>query len=706
MKHCTEAAAGVIERTLPGRSGEFVFESVDAENGLDLYEFEARGGAVQVRGTTPVAMCRGAYEYLRRACGCYVGWQGSNLSVGAQMPDHERVRVVCPHRYRHYYNVCTFSYTTAWWDWPRWQREIDWMALHGINMPLSHIGQCAIWQRVWRDLGIGDDDLANYFNGPAFLSWFWMGNNLGHAAPLTQNWIDSRAQLQKRIMARQLELGMTPVTPGFAGYVPPTFAQVHPEAKLLAVAGNYEAARSPTILDPRDPMFVEIGKSFVGQYRDEYGSGHIYLCDTFNEVHPPFPDDTKLDDLATVGRAVYDGITSGDEDGAMALQAWTFGYDSEHWPNEAIEAYFSRVPRDRLFILDLSAGESASQLPRFEPLRNQQWVWCVLHNFGQGTAMFGNLQKYGESYTCAMQDAGANGMIGAGATPEGIEQNEIVYEWVFDLTWSDRVPDVSRWLRDYVGRRYGSCPDNIAKAWQLLERTVYRQNKEPAPVYVKRPLLDLRSGYKNAGAVDMNGLRDAIELFLACAGDLKDCDAYRRDLADFLKQHLANVADAIMVGIAGAYRAGNGDGISDQSGKFLRLLDDIDTLLETRPEHRLATWVAAARSCASTESEADHYEWNARLQVTRWGGPRTITDYAHKEWSGLIRDYYVPRWTLFFDRLQQGVVDQSYDEEAWHEFMDEWEENWPRETRTTSDKPVGDTIAVAKELFACYRDGA
>ncbi len=28
----------------------------------------------------------------------------------------------------------------AWWDWERWEREIDWMALNGINLPLAFTG--------------------------------------------------------------------------------------------------------------------------------------------------------------------------------------------------------------------------------------------------------------------------------------------------------------------------------------------------------------------------------------------------------------------------------------------------------------------------------------------------------------------------------------------------------------------------------------
>lgn len=37
----------------------------------------------------------------------------------------------------------------VWWDWQRWEKEIDWMALQGINLPLAFTGQEAIWQKVF-----------------------------------------------------------------------------------------------------------------------------------------------------------------------------------------------------------------------------------------------------------------------------------------------------------------------------------------------------------------------------------------------------------------------------------------------------------------------------------------------------------------------------------------------------------------------------
>ena len=45
------------------------------------------------------------------------------------------------------------------------------------------------------------------------------------------------------------------------------------------------------------------------------------------------------------------------------------------------------------------------------------------------------------------------------------------------------------------------------------------------------------------------------------------------------------------------------------------------------------------------------YEYHARNQLTLWGPAGNIIDYANKQWSGLVRDYYRPRWELFAKQL-------------------------------------------------------
>ena len=97
------------------------------------------------------------------------------------------------------------------WRWRDWERCIDWMALNGINLPLAQTGNEYIWQKVWREYGLSDEEIRAYFTGPAYLPWHRMANIDQWGGPLPQSYIDGQHDLEKQILARERELGMSPV---------------------------------------------------------------------------------------------------------------------------------------------------------------------------------------------------------------------------------------------------------------------------------------------------------------------------------------------------------------------------------------------------------------------------------------------------------------------------------------------------------------
>ena len=99
---------------------------------------------------------------------------------------------------------------------------------------------------------------------------------------------------------------------------------------------------------------------------------------------------------------------------------------SGFWSNTRIEAFLSKVPDDRMIILDLS-----SELSPIWDITNsyfgKPFIWCLLHNYGGTRAIYGNLTTIATSPIDAMNTPGST-MIGVGMTPEAIEQNPVVYD--------------------------------------------------------------------------------------------------------------------------------------------------------------------------------------------------------------------------------------------------------------------------------------
>ena len=81
--------------------------------------------------------------------------------------------------YRYYMNVCTFGYSYVWWGWERWEREIDWVAMNAINIPLAFVGyyykdsitfsQEYVFGEVYADMGLSEEEILDHFTGIAFL---------------------------------------------------------------------------------------------------------------------------------------------------------------------------------------------------------------------------------------------------------------------------------------------------------------------------------------------------------------------------------------------------------------------------------------------------------------------------------------------------------------------------------------------------------
>ena len=118
------------------------------DDGRDTFSVKAADGELSITGSSPSAICYAFNLYLREACNSMVTCSGEHLSLPGRWPDYN-VSGESPYRLRYFLNVCTFGYTAPYWDWERWSEEIDWMAMHGVNMPLASVASEAIARRVW-----------------------------------------------------------------------------------------------------------------------------------------------------------------------------------------------------------------------------------------------------------------------------------------------------------------------------------------------------------------------------------------------------------------------------------------------------------------------------------------------------------------------------------------------------------------------------
>jgi len=693
------AARGVLERLLPGYADRFVLETIPAEAGRDVFEIDHRDGKIVLRGNTAISICSALNWYLKYRCFCHVSWCGRRLSLPEPLPLVEsKIRRVSPHRYRYWFNYCAFSYSLAFWDWSQWEWMIDWMALHGINMPLAVTGQEAVWQAVGRRFGLTDEAMQAFLPGPAYLPFGWMGCLDCWVGPLPQSWIDSHIELERKILARERELGMTPILQGFTGHVPTALKGKFPNARFRQLH-KWCGFPGTTFIDPTDPLFTEVGKVFLEEQTRLFGTDHFYASDTFIEMSPPSKDPAFL---AAMGRAVYDAMAGVDPQAHWVMQGWIFRNNPKFWQPPQARALFGAVPDDRLILLEMGGDTYLVT----EAYYGKPWLWCLIHNFGNTVWMGGNLARTVEHLGAAMRSSKRGKLMGMGGIMEGLGYDPVAFDLLTDLFWRTDMPELDTWISRYIHRRYGrQVPEEMREAWKLLLETVYTANRAPAEVICMRPTLKPRKrAFKIKILYDESKLVRAGRLMLACADRLSAEDTYRFDLVNITRQVLNDLAAGLYKQIVDAYQAGDRQRLVAAGGKLQELIRDMDTLLATRREFMLGPWLADAKRWATNEAERRLYEWNARNQITLWGPPNSwLHDYARKQWAGLLEAFYLPRWERFIRRLDEALAaGRAFDEEGFKKDMQEWEDGWTHGTEPYPTEPIGDSVRVARDLWAKY----
>lgn len=690
------AARSLLKRLLPERAGEFAFEPMPADAGRDVFEIESREGKVVIRGNRALSMATGLNWYLKHHARGHVSWYGNQLDLPRPLPavaPAERHASWTQHRY--FLNYCCFGYSLPWWDWAQWERLIDWMALNGIDLPLAVTGQEAVWQAVGKRLGMSDAQIAEFLAGPPYLPFQWMGCLDGHGGPLPADWVARHEELGRRILDRERELGMTPVLQGFTGHVPGAVTNLLPGARIQRIRWiEWETH----LLDPLDPAFAKIAGLFLEEQAKRFGTDHFYAADTFIEMVPPSGDPKYLADLA---RAIHGGMAATDPQAVWVLQGWAFMNKRTFWTQPRFKAFLDAVPDDRMLILDLYC-ESTPMWDKTDAFCGKPWLWCNVQSFGRAVALGAALGRNNEGLHAARRDPKSGRLAGLGFVNEGLCYNPVAYDFLFEQAWRDGPVDRQAWIAGYARHRYGRAHAGAERAWRTLLETVLEVPARDRSALTAAPTLSRRSGRLPAGHERLGGAWDDL---LGAAGELGAADTYRFDVVNLGRQVLADHAGALHADLRRAWLSKDPARFAGASARFLDLLRDVDELLATRREFLLGGWLEDAKRWGATPAERAKCAWNARRVLTLWGETPAIDDYAHKQWSGMLSGYYLPRWKAFLDAAAAALREgRPFDEAAAARERVARTARWAGEGGSFPAEPRGDSLEVARRLRGKYPD--
>jgi alpha-N-acetylglucosaminidase len=693
----------VLARLLPRQARQFELGTLPAEGGRERFRIARTGDHIAVAGSTPSALLFGLNWYLKYVAHVQISPNGDRVGSAAFPLPRAVIERSTQYAYRYALNENVDGYTAPYWSWPRWQREIDVLALSGINAVLIERGTDSVLYRTFRDFGYSDAEIRRWLAAPAHQNWQLMGNLCCFGGPLSRALLQQRLASAQKIVARLRELGITPVLPGYYGIVPADFQRRFPDSHVVP-QGEWAGFTRPGWLDPRDPMFARLAAAFYRHQRELLGDSGIYDMEVFQEGGQS--GDVPVPKAA---RDVQQALLTAHPGASWMMLAWQGN------PRQAL---LGGVDRRHLLIIDIDH----SRVPREHrqtDFRDAPFLFGGLWEFGGRTTLGANVSDL----TDRLQRVGRmnRNMVGTAVFTEGMGTNPFMFDLFTEMAWRDEPVDIGAWTRAYVLRRYGAADPHALAAWDVMIHTAYDIRVDQVVFNSERDaaqesLFDAQPGLtvnraSNWSPEDMRysaaAFERALPQMLQVAPALRASETYRYDLVDIARQTLANESRALLPRIKRAYQEEDRSRFQALSQCWLGLMDLQDRLLATDRFFLVGGWLAQVQPWASSAAERSRLEFDARSLLTIWGDRQAseeggLHDYGNRDWAGLTRGYYRMRWQRYFhaldESLRTGAAPQAID---WFALGEEWSHGGQR----YSDRPSGDAYALATQVAGVVRQG-
>ncbi|RBQ17060.1 hypothetical protein DP939_26595 [Spongiactinospora rosea] len=681
----TGAARDVIGRLAGPLAHELDVRALPRDDGRDRYEVLAENGRTVLVGTGPVAVASAFNRYLRDVAHGQVSRWGVHLPATAPLPARH-IRAATPYDHRVAYNLTVAGYTTPFYHWPEWERELDLLAASGINAAHLTLGQELVWLEAFQEFGYTERELLEWIVPPSHQAWQWLNNIHSFGGGTTRGLAERRAELAVRVLGRMRELGIRPILPGFSGAVPDGFAERNPGARTVPQGQwfmDVTGPRRPDWLDTTTPAYAQVAEAFYRHQRDRFGHHDAWAVDLLHEGGRL--GGASLTDAAT---GIERALRAADPDYLWVIQAWTGN------PREEMMA---AIDRSHALVIDLTG----TVWRRTSGFWGTPWAYGILPNYGGRHGLYGSLPDIAAAPAAFAAESSVAAPVGLSNMAEGVDTNPVVWDLFADLTWAGEPIDLDTWLPRWVWSRYGQVDPDALAAWRTLRASAYANWGPPLETQLDdmpdiAGELDVYAATDSVFAAepslspdqasvvgprrlhyDPADVETAWRHLLAAAPRLRHADTYRYDVVDLTRQVLNDRARALAPTLA--------DPAAQQ--RFLHLLDLQERLLATRPEFLLGRWLRDARSWGADEPESRQLERAAKRLVTVWGDADSaiLTGYANRDWSGLMGGYYKERWTAFFTK---GDTDWNTHGQDWSDRPEEF----PAE-------PTGDPIEVALTIL-------
>lgn len=628
---------GIVERTVGAEYLDwFVFElAQDASAENDYYILEdTADGKIRIRANNGVSLASGVNYYYKYYCNVHISQETRQTKMpDSVVPINGSVRKDSQVKYRYAYNYCTFSYTMAFWGEEKWQNELDWLALSGVNLMLDVTGYEYVWLRFLTGIGYSFLDAKDIICGSAYYAWQYMCNIEGKEAPLHNQWFADRVELARRNHRRMLALGIQPLFEVYTGMLPNEILDhgIGIDADLVMAQAKWADMYRPAMLRTDNETYNDYAALFYKAQHDVFGDiTDYYGGDIFHE------GGTRPSDLsdATISEQIMLQLLKADGGAVWVIQGW------QDNPTGGTLSTFKKYPGHAL-VLDLSTNTD-SKWNTTNEFGGTPWIYNTIELLGGHKDMHGCLATFAKLPSFIKEREHA---VGIGFVTEGTEVNPVLYELMMEACWEEKDIKLSTWLRSYITRRYGADSRSAHDGWLILLETVYKDldywhvdtNNSSAFATIWTP---------SEPTYSLEELEKGMIYLLDDYAVLSESECYLYDVSDVLRQYLSGYQAFLYNEFMKDYANGDLAAFREKTAKFLRSFDLLDQIQQTRVNCTLGEWLGLATDAAANYDDFSRriFEKSAKALITVWHAMGSLMDYAYRAYSGLITDYYKPRW--------------------------------------------------------------
>lgn len=146
---------------------------------------------------------------------------------------------------------------------------------------------------------------------------------------------------------------------------------------------------------------------------------------------------------------------------------------------------------------------------------------------------------------------------------------------------------------------------------------------------------------------------------------LGDNESWQYDMQDLLRQVLNNRGTEAALSAVEAWKVKDYKEFEEKTALFFRLFDACERLMYIRQDTTLADWLGYAEQAGKPYGgeTSKLFAEDAKRLITTWGEEETygsLADYAYRQYGGLLKYYYRPRWEVFFGRMESISVKEWY----------------------------------------------